>query len=493
MITVIRKNQKKFMLVVAILTVIAFAWLYNPADPNELGANVAARVYGGMVTPADMDRIGRTYHLAAALGFREYISSLTALASSEEEALSLYAFNVMVLRHEAGEFGVAPTSAQIADRIRSLPVFQENGAFSPAKFEEFSAGNLAPSGLTTLSLEDTIRDVLTFERIYEVVASTAVLSRADTLMVERMWLPADIILLSFPREAVMQDVKVSDEEAQRYYESHRSIFVSPEKLSVQAAIFELPEAEQALSGRERVTALQKLAGQVSGFLEPGTGADRFAAAASESGARLENVGPFARDGGQPLPREVARAAFLMPRDSDRAEVVQVEDSFYVFRITGREEERPLTFEEARPDVIRRLETLEAGQTVQRMATAKIDAIREAVAGGERLPAAIEASGVQSRVLSGVVSVNPSDLPIFDQAAARAIPFLEKGQVSNFIPNALGGSAVALLGRSDSLPAEFDAASVKRQLLQNRKSLLFLNWLTNARDAAQIVIPNRGRG
>ena len=37
MITILRKNQRVLMLVIAVLTIIAFIWLYNPANYAELG------------------------------------------------------------------------------------------------------------------------------------------------------------------------------------------------------------------------------------------------------------------------------------------------------------------------------------------------------------------------------------------------------------------------------------------------------------------------
>ena len=39
MINILRKNQRVLMLVIAVLTIIAFIWLYNPANTAELGAN----------------------------------------------------------------------------------------------------------------------------------------------------------------------------------------------------------------------------------------------------------------------------------------------------------------------------------------------------------------------------------------------------------------------------------------------------------------------
>ena len=46
MITILRKNQRVLMLFIAVLTIIAFIWLYNPATRRSLGSDTVATIYG---------------------------------------------------------------------------------------------------------------------------------------------------------------------------------------------------------------------------------------------------------------------------------------------------------------------------------------------------------------------------------------------------------------------------------------------------------------
>jgi len=489
MITVIRKNQKIFMLVVAILTVIAFAWLYNPADPNELGANVWARVYGKMVTPADRDRISRTYMLASGLGFNEYVAGMVAMATSEEQAIEEYVFNVMVMRRQAEEFGIMPSTDQVAERIRALPVFQDNGTFSPEKFEQFSANQLTPRGLTTLNLEATVRDVMTYERIREVVTSTAVVSEADKKLALRFWQPMDISLLKFPIQGILEGVQVSEEDLRAYFDLNSAQFMKPEQLTVQTALFKLPEEQAKLEGKERVAALRDLATRAETLAAVGE-PEAFAAAAEKDGATLKTWGPMPRGSSGGLPEAVARTAFLM--DPDTRELAQVKDDLYVIRVVEKESERPLTFEEAKPQIEQRLKRLEAEKELMSGASEKIAGIREALAAGKTMAQAIQESGAESEVISGVELQNPEEVPLFYRGVISALPLLEPNQISNFQQVPTGGAAVALLSRAENPAEGFDAARLNQQLVSDRENMLFLSWLATARKQAEIVIP-RHRG
>ena len=57
MITILRRNQRWLLFVVAIMTIIAFAWLYNRTDMEKLGANQVAQMYGKTIFQVDIDRV----------------------------------------------------------------------------------------------------------------------------------------------------------------------------------------------------------------------------------------------------------------------------------------------------------------------------------------------------------------------------------------------------------------------------------------------------
>jgi hypothetical protein len=87
MITILRKNQRVLMLVIAVLTIIAFIWLYNPADTHKLGTGAVATLYGRKVSQADIEREVKNYQLALALGQFSLLENLGGMAQDENKAL----------------------------------------------------------------------------------------------------------------------------------------------------------------------------------------------------------------------------------------------------------------------------------------------------------------------------------------------------------------------------------------------------------------------
>ena len=153
MIQFLRKNQRGFMLVVAFLTIIAFAFLYNTTQLDELAGIQNPTIYGKSLTPLMIDREVKNYQLTMALGQYDLLQKLGGTASNPDQALNEFVWNILVLRHEAGALGIEPTDTQIADRIKSLPVFQTNSQFDPIKYSQFISEQLAPRGFNERQLE----------------------------------------------------------------------------------------------------------------------------------------------------------------------------------------------------------------------------------------------------------------------------------------------------------------------------------------------------
>ena len=75
--------------------------------------------------------------------------------------------------------------------------------------------------------------------------------------------------------------------------------------------------------------------------------------------------------------------------------------------------------------------------------------------------------------------------------AAATMLMEPGQLSAMIPNSEGGFAVYL---SERAPADESALAKKADLatriLESKRRLLFMTWLSFARDAAKIKVASR---
>ena len=90
-----------------------------------------------------------------------------------------------------------------------------------------------------------------------------------------------------------KDVKISDEDVQKYYDAHKAELKTDEKRKVEFVQLTLTEEEKKLSGKERIEALQKLADRATDFTQAllEKGAD-FKQAAAKSQLPVHETGEF---------------------------------------------------------------------------------------------------------------------------------------------------------------------------------------------------------
>ena len=501
MITILRKNQRVLMLFIAVLTIIAFVWLYNPATTQELGSNTVATMYGRTISQADVEREVKSFQLALALGQFRLLEDLGGMARDENRALDEFIWNRLVLHHQAKELGIEPTDSQIASHIKAVPVFQTNGQFDPVKYKTFLLEQLGPRGFTELHLENVIRDALRVERIKAIVGAPVAASEAEIREVARVYEKVNAQEVRFSLAASERPSEVTDEEVKSFYEQNGPALIMPETRSVSYVKFAPPAGEKPLEGREKVDALQKVADAASAFAERAL-SDSFEKAAAESGQTIQASPDFDRSGATlPAGGEVSQApgpdlknlapsAFLLTDSSPISDVIQSGDAFFVLKLTRVTPQRPLTIEEVRPVAERRLGARKAESLLRERAEAALAKIREAMSAGKSFSDAAAAAGLQVRSFNDLVPSSGTLSPE-EQEAAAATVLMEPGQLSAMIPNSDGGFAVYLSARAPAdesvLAKSPDLAS---RILENKRRLLFMTWLSSARDAAKIKVASR---
>lgn len=508
MINLLRKNQRSLMLIVAILTIVAFIFLYNTATLDKLSTVRDPKIYGQSLNPSAIDRQVKNYQLTLALGQYDLLSKLGGATMDRSQALEAFVWNLLVLQHEARAMGVQPTDDQVADRIKTIPVFQTSGQFDPTKYAAFVRDQLAPRGFTERQLEEVIRDSLRVERISRIVEAPAAVSDAEMRAAARILQPVTATVVLFDATAAKAGVTVPDADVASYYEKNLSNLNTEETRAVRYVAFELP-AGSNLDGKAKVDALQKLADAASKFVEslPGQ-AGGFEAAAKTAGLTVRESPDFNRAGTiqgtqagddsakqlAPTIASLAPAAFLLQGQGTVSDVIQVGDAFYVVEISKVTPQRPLTLAEATPQIRERLLEVATGNAIAAIAGEKITKVREALAAGKTIEDAAAAAGLQTRVLDNVVPVDEKATPeqrtfIFPTVSLR------EGELSNAMPDAGGGFAVFLKSRAplDEKIFEERKTEILDGLLDNKRNLLFAEWLRVSRDAANITVPRSNRG
>jgi parvulin-like peptidyl-prolyl isomerase len=495
MLTIIRKNQQFLMLVIAIMTIVAFVWLYNRTNLTQVGSNDVVSIYGRVVQRAEIDRQVRGYQLALALGLTDFVRDLGGLGSNEETSLSDFILNLLVIQHQSPELGIRPSDDAVAGVMRSLPVLQKDGVFDPAKYASFLQDQLAPRGYTERQLEEIIRDSLRVKEIRRVVTSPVAVGEPQIREAARIYQSVTGQILRFDREAFLKASTVSPEEVSTFYDKNKEGLSSRENRNLSYVVFELPAAQQKNGGKERTAALQKLADDAVAagkLIREGVakGVD-FAKQASKAGLQSRKIEAIERDGSQKgkssgLPAPVVDAAFRLQKTGEVSDIIQDGTSFYIVTVEGVSPARLLQLAEVSDRITALLKEEKAARAAAEAAAKSTEAVRASLAAGKTFAEAARLAGVKTQPIAGIL---PSDRKNTEEQrilAAATLP-LKEGELGQLQPAPWGAFAPYVEKRVPLTEAQWNQyrGSLSKGLLANEQQLLFLEWLRSSRAAAGI--------
>ncbi len=502
MLTVIRKNQQVLMLVIAILTIVAFIWLYNPTDKfHKFGSNDVISIYGRVVQRAEIDHQVRGYRLALALGLTDFVRDLGGMGENEEASVSDFIINLFIIRNQAPLLGIHPSDDAVANVIKGLPSLQTAGAFDPAKYAAFIQNQLAPNGFTERQMEEIVRDSLRVRELRRVISSPVAIGDGQVREAARIYQPITAQVLRFERDSFGKNVTVPNEEVAAFYSKNKDGLRSPESRDVTYVVFDLPDAQQKLTGKEKAAAQQKLADQAEGSIKVIRGeiakGSVFAKAAKQVAAlQTEKVTALQRDGSvkgedSGVPLSVVAAAFRLQKTGELSDIIQDGDSFYVISVDGVNPVRQLQLAEVSEKIIIHLKEEKAVKLLAESASKSLDKIRADMAAGKSFTEAAKDAGVKTTALEGVT---PSDQKNSQeqQALASATLGLKDGQLGSLQPAPWGGVAIYLVKRTPLTDAQWKEhqATLSKTILSNEQNLLYMDWLRSARASAQIKMLGR---
>ncbi len=150
---------------------------------------------------------------------------------------------------EAQRVGVTVSDAEVAQRIYSIPAFQENGAFiGQTRYQQLLAAQSPP--LTAAEFEESVRRSLVMEKLRASV--TDWLSVSDKELQDEYRRRNDKVKLevvAFNAESYRPDVTATDADVASYFEAHQADFRIPEKRKVKYVLIDI----DALRAKVNVT------------------------------------------------------------------------------------------------------------------------------------------------------------------------------------------------------------------------------------------------
>ncbi len=505
MITVMRKHHKVLMIVITALVCISFSWYWNKTDFAQLSESNVGKIYDRNVTQVEFQRNMRLLRLASQLGMRDLVQELTVGAQSEDQAYENFSWNLLVLRHEADQLGIKPTTSEIAQGVKSLPAFGGEKGFEYARYTEFADRALGSMGFSEAQIEELVADQIALGRVKKILSAGVAVPEAEMRSsFEQAYAKMDVSVVHFNPEDFAKDVQLSDDKISKYYESHKEQLKTDEKRKVKFVEFALTEEQKKLTGKERIDVLQKLADQADDFTEALQVKDAdFDQVVAKFQLTPKVTGNFSRLAPDPQLAGVptlVQAAFGLTKESPNSDAVQTPDGFDVAHLLNIEPARLLTLEEARPKIVEVLTKQEGQKMAAMKAIETAQKLREALKNGKTVEAAATEMGMKSEKLPAFALVDnlpgatpaPSPEPKAERPdmgqIKQAASSLSPGEVSNYVSTPNGGLIVVLEKRETLGPAVFDKSRsvLEERALTNKAQVVFYEWMRERRQAAGVA-------
>jgi len=218
------------------LVVLAFIVFYIP-DFLRQGTDASPN--------AVVARVGNQ-EITAATFRRAYLSQMQAYqraygGSINEQLLKQMGIDKQILQQlideraamaEAQRLGLTVSDAEVAQRIATIPAFQQNGQFAgPQVYEQVLRMQRPP--LTTEEFEDNLRRALTVEKLRAAITDWVTISDTD---LQREYRNRNekvkLELIVFTPDKVQGDVTVSDAEIAARFDKHKEQYRLPEKRKI---------------------------------------------------------------------------------------------------------------------------------------------------------------------------------------------------------------------------------------------------------------------
>jgi peptidyl-prolyl cis-trans isomerase D len=500
MMKLLRRHRDWLMIVIAILAIPFIFYFVQRPDYGAIGRDQFARIYDRNVSVLEAQQITRLLSLAQALGMTDFLGTMTAGAGlNQNQAAVQFIVNLLVLRHEAERLGLRPNASEVADVVRKLPAFQGDSGFDINKFNDLVQNALAPLGLTEDHIEQLVRDQICLNEIQKLLATGVSVPKNE--LEENFQHGYDklyVDVIRFHTADFDKDITVNDEDVQKYYDAHKAELRSDEKRKVEFVQLTLNEEEKKLAGKPRIDALQKLADRATDFTQAllEKGAD-FKQAAAKFQLPLHETGEFTA--AEPDPQlksdpQLVAAAFKLSAEDPHSDAIQVADGFYILRLTGKTEARPLALEEAKPKIVDALKKSRARELMSTKAAELVQQLREAKKSGQPPEAVIQKAGVKVEKLPAFSLIDEEAEKSEGDAQKKqspellsikeAVALLNPGDVTDFVPSGTDGLIAVLEKREplgDANAGEKKAAFEKR-MLETKERIVVVEWL---RDRQQV--------
>lgn len=422
MLDFLRKKKRSWIITILLgLIIVVFIAFYGGSQQPTGVTSHVAEVNGESISQREFivhyQRAVERYREMFKGSFTpELLKNLNIKQSLLEEMIE-----ARLVLQEARRLGLSATDEELMNAIAEVPEFHVNGRFNKERYIQLLRANR----LTPAQFEEDQRKQLTIQRLLGVLADAAHVTEAEVR--ERYRFEQEKINLQFIRFSVsdnLSEVKITDEDVQKFYERNKESLKEPLKVQVEY----IPYSFEQFSGPVQLTDKEVEdyynANRLTKFttpkqakvryimvrLDPGADAKQKEAALDRANrivaearggknfaelAKKESQDPSAEKGGEigwlnqgQLPEALDKQIFALAI-GEISEPIETPVGFHIVKVEDIKEEKTLSLAEAKPVITRELK-LEKGK----YEAAKIaDRDREKAASGNDLPKLAQESGL----------------------------------------------------------------------------------------------------
>lgn len=392
----------------------------------------------------------------------------------------------MLLQEEAARRGIRATDADIAAAVQRFPAFQnKEGAFDPARLQQFLTAALPALGMNQASFESMLRDQILTERVVaQLTAGTRVTDEEIKDQVSRLFARTTIETVDFKGIDYTSGILIPEDEIKKEYDAGAGNYSTPERRKVAFVRFTLTPDQQSLTNAARNTALNSVYDKASAFSAalaggPGKPRPNFAELAQSQGLKVEQTGFFCADepvSGVTESNAFMAAAYSLSPNRPDGDVVPGKDEFYVQHFLEVQPAQRLPLDQVKSRITATLVAEKASEAADKAAAEAATKLEEGLKLGKKFE---ELAASLKLTVKRPESFIPADTSSDDADSTRMIRSIAMdvptGGISAVTPTRDGSLIVHVVSRDLKDPDPEKLKRLRQRMVEQKRSLQLREW------------------
>lgn len=228
------------------LAAIAVVFVFWGIDFGSGAVSYAAKVDGERISAQEVRRAWQQQQSRLQQMLRTELPD--EMVRAQQAAILDQFVRKVLLEQRAHDFGYRVSDAALVERIQQIPEFQVDGKFSKDRYSAVLRSN----GLSEAQFENDLRSELMIRQVQSGVIDSAFVTQYELdrrFALEQQEREVDYAIIA--ANEFMDDISITDEQVQKWYEEHQSEYLLPEKVDLQYVELTRERAEAAIDVSEQ--------------------------------------------------------------------------------------------------------------------------------------------------------------------------------------------------------------------------------------------------